>query len=172
MALVAASRPLPAAAPDLPPALQAPGPRALEGETRRLMRAASWGFGTFMDPGEKSAMGFAISDVFLIGFFSLITAGILPAVVWSQYSARRRRLKVFFARGLPATARVLGMDEVDLGFDRKIMRVQYEFDADGKRRVDFDQVPGAIAKRWDAGMPIAILYLPDRGYDSVIISTA
>jgi serine/threonine protein kinase len=168
----AGSRRLPAAAPGVPAALLAPGPRTLDAESRALMRAAAWGFGTFLDPNEKSTHGVALSDLLFFGFFSFITAGILPAVVWSQYSARKRRLALFFESGVPATARVLGMDEVGLGFERKIMRVQYEFEADGQRRVDFDQVPGTVAKRWDAGTTVTILYRADLGYDSVIITTA
>ena len=141
-------------------------------ESRALLRQASYGVWRFLEPSEKASDGIGVTDALLIAFFSVITAGILPAIVWSQYSARKRRLKGFFQLGTPAVARVIGMDSVDLGFDRKMMRVQYEFIVEGRRIVDFDQVLPSIAKRWDAGTVLRILYRADRDFDSAIIGTA
>jgi hypothetical protein len=43
---------------------------------------------------------------------------------------------------------------------------------DGRRRRGSDQVLPAIGEHWERGDPIQILYLPDRDFDSVIISTS
>ena len=51
----------------------------------------------------------------------------------------------------------------------KIARVGYEFEADGELHRDVDQVLPVIADRWREGDLVQVLYLPDQGYDSVII---
>ena len=96
----------------------------------------------------------------------------LPAVIWSVYRNRKRRLKPFFIHGLPATARVLDMGETDIGFGNKLKRVRYEFEADGRRQRGSDDVLPFIADLWEPGDTIPILYLPDHDYDSVIIATS
>jgi len=111
-------------------------------------------------------------DVFLAGFTSLITAGVLPAIFYSMAKARRRRIKDFIVMGLPATARVIDMTLEDIAFNIKITRVRYEFEIDGWLRRDSDQVLTSIANRWDRGTPIQILYIPGRDYDSIVVSTS
>jgi len=104
--------------------------------------------------------------------FSLLTAGVLPAVFWSAYASRKKRFKRFLTYGLPTTARVIDMTPEDMGFDVKITRVRYEFTVDGRTHRDSDQVLPRITVRWDPGTTIQILYLPEADYDSVIISTS
>lgn len=48
--------------------------------------------------------------------------------------------------------------------------VRYEFTADGATRRGSDLVLPPIADRWRAGDRIEVLYLSERGYDSVIVS--
>ena len=50
-------------------------------------------------------------------------------------------------------------------------RVRYEFALDGRRHRGSDLVLPPVAERWDPGWSIQILYLPERDYDSVIVST-
>jgi len=64
------------------------------------------------------------------------------------------------------------MQSEKLAFDERLLRVRYEFEADGHLHRGSEQVLPAIASRRDRGDPIQILYLPDRDYDSVIISTS
>lgn len=96
----------------------------------------------------------------------------LPAVVWSIYLSRKKRLKPFLKLGWPASARVLDMKDEVVAFDIKLTRVRYEFEVNGKLYRDADQVLPVIARRWDHGTTIQILYLPDRDCDSAIISTS
>jgi serine/threonine protein kinase len=149
-----------------------PAPRPLDGEAAALLRAVAFTPGKILNSGEKGRGRWSVADVFLMGLFSVLTAGVLPAVVWSTYRSRKRRLKPFVQYGHPALARLLDMKEENIGFDIKLTRVRYEFEVNGKLYRDSDHVLPAIARRWDTGTELQILYLPDDGCDSVIISTS
>ena len=150
-----------------------PTPRQLRGETRKVYKAVCYNPWLLMSTSERgTSEGVGVLDILLFGFFSVITAGILPGIFVSLYLARKRRYKPFLIHGLPASARVLDMVQEKTAFDEKLTRVRYEFEADGHRHRGSDQVLPAIAERWDPGDTIQILYRPDRGYDSVIISTS
>ncbi|MGQ0702686.1 MAG: serine/threonine protein kinase [Gemmatimonadales bacterium] len=150
----------------------APPPRELRGETRRLYKEVCYSPLMLMTTSERGKGSAGVLDWFFLVFFSVITAGILPAIFVSFYAGRRRRYKPFLIRGLPAEARVLDMTQEKTAFDEKLTRVRYEFEADGMRHRGSDQVLPAIAERWDPGDTIQILYLPEQDYDSVIISTS
>lgn len=149
-----------------------PVPRRLTGDNARLLRAVSYTPWQLMNTQARGHEGFGVVDVILLAFFSLITAGILPAIFFSYYFSRRRRYKRFVRAGLPAMARVLDKQDEKIGFDEKLTRVRYEFEVDGRRRRGSDQVLPAIGEHWDPGDLIQVLYLPDRDFDSVIISTS
>lgn len=59
-----------------------------------------------------------------------------------------------------------------VAFGEKLARVSYEFEADGRLFRDSDQMLPIIANLWKPGDPVQIPYIPDRDYDSVIISTS
>jgi len=164
---------LSAAKPNLPASLNlGPVPRAITGKTAELLEHLSHSTWELMSPNEKPGTSWGWMDVFLAGFTSLITAGVLPAIFYSMAKARRRRIKDFIVMGLPATARVIDMTLEDIAFNIKITRVRYEFEIDGWLRRDSDQVLTSIANRWDRGTPIQILYIPGRDYDSIVVSTS
>jgi hypothetical protein len=125
-----------------------------------------------MDPEEKPGTRWTVADVLLTAFFSVVTIGILPAIFWSMASRRRRRFKTFISEGQLAPARVLDITPKDVGFGVKHAKVRYEFEVDGRARRDTDLVLPVIADRWERGTIIQILYLPQRDYESVIISTS
>jgi len=149
-----------------------PVPRRLAGDNARLLRAVSYTPWQLMNTQARGRGEFGVVDVVLLAFFSLITAGILPAIFFSLYFSRRRRYKRFVREGLPAVARVLDKQDEKIGFDEKLTRVRYEFEVDGRRRRGSDQVLPAIGEHWDRGDLIQILYLAHRDFDSVIISTS
>jgi hypothetical protein len=64
------------------------------------------------------------------------------------------------------------MEQEDIGFGVKMTRVRYQFEADGRTHRDVHSVLPSIAARWDTGDSIHIVYLPDRDFDSAIISTS
>jgi hypothetical protein len=125
-----------------------------------------------MNTGSLESGGYSLMDAVVFTFFSVLTIGIMPAVLFSLHSSRKKRFKPFVIGGLPATARVLDMQSEKIGFDERLTRVRYEFEADGLLHRGSEQVLPAIASRWDRGDAIQVLYLPERDYDSVIISTS
>ena len=158
---------------EIPDPLQlGPVPRPLRGDNARLLRSVSYSPWQLMNTQTRGREAPGIVDLIMLTFFSLITAGILPAIFFSLYFSRRRRYKRFVREGLPAMARVLDKHDEKIGFDEKLTRVRYEFEVEGRRRRGSDQVLPAIGEHWDRGDPIQILYLPDRDFDSVIISTS
>jgi len=147
-----------------------PAPRPLRGETKRLLKAASPGTMRMMWSSDKATDRTGLMDLLGLGFFSLITAGILPMVFMSYASARRRRMRLFMREGIPGIAHVVKIEMEDLAFDEKTARVTYHFEADGHRHRDTDTVLPAIAHRWEEGDSVPILFIPERDYDSVIVA--
>ena len=159
------------AAPPAPALLQPDTPRPIEGETKTLLRKLSYSSWQLMsserDPNSRPSG----LDIATIVFFSVITVGILPLMMWSHARGRRKKVERFLMEGIPGIARILDMEKEKIGFEVTTTRVRYEFEADGRTHRDADSVLPTIAVRWDAGDYIHILYRPDNDYDSIIIST-
>ena len=154
----------------LEPIVLGPTPRSLTGANRLLLGQLTHSPWQLMNTQARGQSEFGIFDGVLLVFFSLITAGILPAIFFSLYFSRRKRYKQFLIHGLPATASIIDMQDEKIGFDEKLTRVRYEFDVGGRHRRGSDQVLPAIAENWERGESIQILYLPHRNFDSIIIS--
>jgi serine/threonine protein kinase len=148
-----------------------PAPRVIEGEVAGLLaRTAPSGF-DLMDASSKPSEHISVMDVVAFIFFSVVTAGVLPMVFFGMASQRRRRLRMFFERGTSSQALILSMQLETIAFAEKMMRVNYEFEADGLVKRDSDQIMPVIANKWAVGDRIQVLYMAERDYDSVIIST-
>lgn len=158
--------------PSPPLALSEPNvPRPIAGETKALLRKLSYSPWQLMSSDRNPDAKPGAVEIATIAFFSVITAGILPLVMWSYARARTRKLKQFLREGILGTARILDMENEKIGFEVSTTRVRYEFEADGRLHRDVDSVLPTIAARWDRDDTIHILYRPDHDYDSVIIST-
>lgn len=79
-------------------------------------------------------------DIAGLALFSILTAGMLPFVMWSYTHSRQRRLRQFVMHGVPAIARVLDMEKKNIAFKVKMTRVRYEFEAGGRIHRDVDSV--------------------------------
>jgi len=163
-----ARRPLPAIAPD---GALGPTPRALRGPTAELLDCIAPSAWDLMDTSSKPGDEAGILDWAGLVFFSVLTVGTLPIVFYSMARARRRRLKRFVRDGVPGIAEVLAMGTEPTAFGEKIARVSYQFEVDGILHRDADTALPAVANRWQPGDRVQILYLPERDYDSVIISS-
>lgn len=152
-------------------ALRAPGPRPIEGEMKELLRRATPGALELMDTSAKRGDRQGLLDWLSVGFFSMVTAGVLPLVFVGLSRARRRQLRRFIRDGVLAEAEVLEMGQEPTAFGEKVARVSYRFQADGAVHRDADRVLPALAHRWQPGDRILVLYLPHEDYQSVIIST-
>jgi hypothetical protein len=148
-----------------------PAPRELTGPVGERFRALAYSPWQWMDPTSPPGDGWGVGDVLSLIFFSVLTAGVLPMVFMGIARARKRRLRLFFRDGVPGTAEILDFREEDLGFEVKVSRVRYEFHAGGRTQRGSDLVLPVIADRWRAGEHVDILYLPQRNYDSVIVSS-
>jgi serine/threonine protein kinase len=152
-------------------ALLPPAPRALEGPTAELLDRVAPSAWELMDTSAKSNQDVGLSDVLAFVFFSILTVGILPVVFLTRARSWRRRLRRFFREGILGTAEILNIRLEKIEFDQHLARVSYQFEADGRTHRDVDQVLPVIADRWRPGDRVQILYIPDRDYDSVIVST-
>jgi serine/threonine protein kinase len=145
-----------------------PAPRELEGTTRARFEEVAYSAWQLMDPTNPPDEGWGFTDVAGMIFFSVVTVGILPLVFVSIAQQRKRRLRRLFRFGTPALAEILDFRKEDVGFHVTLMRVRYEFVADGQTWRGSDLTLPVIADRWRAGERIEILYLPGRNYDSMI----
>ena len=149
-----------------------PAPREIAGSMKALLDEVAYSPWELMNTQSRGKTEFGVIDLGLFLFFSLLTAGILPAIFFGHYFSRKRRYKRFIKDGVSAVAQVLDKQDEKIGFDEKLCRVRYEFDAEGRRRRGSDQVLPAVAEHWERGDAIQILYLRDDNFDSVIISTS
>ena len=145
-----------------------PAPRELEGAAGDRFREVAYSAWQLMDPTNPPDEGWGFMDVVSLVFFSAITAGILPLVFVAIAQARKRRLRRFFQLGTPALAEVIDFRKEDVAFHVTLIRVRYEFLADGQTQRGSDLTLPVIADRWRVGDRIEILYLRERNYDSVI----
>jgi len=153
-----------------PAPLLEPVPRAIKGDTARLLKEISPSALQLMDGSAKPADRAGLLDWLSLGFFSVLTVGVLPMVFVSMARARRRRLRLFLRAGLPTFAEITSIDIEKIAFDSTSARVSYEFVVDDVLHRDTDQIVPVIAARWRPGDHIQILYVPDRNYDSVIVA--
>lgn len=147
-----------------------PPPRRIEGETRALYKRVAYSAWRLIDSERRPEEPPSPEAQSLFALFSIFTIGILPAVMLSRSIARRLRVRRFFASGKLATARILALQKETIDADTKLTRVRYEFNADGRRHVGADRVLPWMADGWEVGSEIRVLYLPEREYDSVIVS--
>jgi hypothetical protein len=148
-----------------------PAPRVIAGEMAdTLKRIAPTGW-DLMDSSSKRRDRVSPMDLLSLVFFGIITAGVLPIVFFRMAAQRRERLRMFLEKGTSNRAVILGLQVETVAFEQKMTRVNYEFVVEGELKRDSDQVMPVIANKWTAGDRIQILYLPERDFDSVIIST-
>jgi serine/threonine protein kinase len=151
-----------------PAPLVEPVPRPKR-DTEKLLKEIAPSALQLMDGSTKPADRPGVLDWFVVGFFSVLTAGVLPMVFASMARARRRRLRKFLRDGLPTIGEILSIEIEKAAFDSTIARVGYQFQADGELYRDTDQMLPMIAGRWRPGDHVQVLYLPQHNYDSVII---
>ncbi len=149
-----------------------PAPRPLTGNARALLKRVSYSTWQLMNSDGEPGVGPTVVDAVLVVFFSAITAGVMPAIFLSRARSRKRRIKMFLTRGLPAVARVVDTAVEQIEFGARLSRVRYEFDADGRRRIGTDRVLPELGNRWLPGTELRVLYLRDADYDSVIVGSA
>ncbi len=147
-----------------------PSPRELTGLVAKRFREVAYSPWRLMDPTSPPDEPYGVTDLLGLVFFSILTAGILPMVFIVLSRARKRRLRTFFREGVPAMAEIVDFRPEDVGFDVKLTRVRYEFQGGSRRQRGSDLTLPVVADRWRVGDRIEILFLPERNYDSVIVT--
>jgi hypothetical protein len=152
--------------------LAQPTPRPIRGPARKLLGQATPSPMQLMRGSAKRGDRPGFSDYAIVAFFTAVSFGILPIGFISIARSRRRRVRRFIRDGHPGLAVINDITTEKGPFDHQVAKVSYEFAVDGVVYRDVDQVRPAVANRWRPGDTIRVLYLPDLGHDSVILSTA
>jgi serine/threonine protein kinase len=153
----------------LPAALAEPAPRAIQGATADLLRRVAPSALELMDSNNKPEP-WGVLDWVTVGFFSVLTVGILPLLFTTLARSRRRRVRRFIQLGTPAAAQITAIRQEKIAFDVQMSRVSYQFDADGAIHRDTDDVLPVVADRWRPGDTVQVLYMAGQDYDSIIVS--
>ena len=149
--------------------LETPAPRPFDADARALFDKVAPGSLDYLDTSARPTDRAGILDWGMLALVTVATAGIYPFVFIGMARARRRRLRLFFERGLPAAATVTRIAPEKVAFASEMVRVSYEFMADGSPRRDADLVLPAIGNRLREGDTIRVMYVADPDYDSVIV---
>ena len=75
---------------------------------------------------------------------------------------------MFFERGIPAPGRVLQVQTTSAEW---WFEVTYEFTIEGVTHRGADTMFPAVARLWQAGDDVELLVLPDKEFDSIIVSS-
>ncbi len=148
-----------------------PAPRELAGPTRTRLQEVAYSAWQLMGPTTAPGESRGFMDVLGLIFYSALTVGILPLVFAGIARSRKRRLRRFFERGVPALAEIIDFRGQVLAGHVKLTRVRYEFRADGQTWRGSDLTLPVVADRWRVGDRIEILYIPGRDYDSMIATS-
>jgi hypothetical protein len=106
---------------------------------------------------------------FVTSIVCVVSLGLAPAMMYGMAAYNRRKLRRFLRHGLAATARILGVQLKSDDFDQ-LTKVSYEFEADGQVHRASDQILRSSEVRLNPGEEIRVLYMPDSGYDSMILA--
>jgi serine/threonine protein kinase len=148
-----------------------PTPRRIEGPVKARFDRVAYTMWELADADEKRTGDATVVEVLTYVFFCVITAGILPAVFASMARNRRRRTTLFFEQGTSAQGVITEIRTEKGPFEAPMSKVQYEFTFDGALHRDTDSILPQIANRWRVGDTIQLLVLPERGFDSIVITT-
>ncbi len=153
--------------PDLPPA-----PREIKGHAAHLFKVLAPSTLRSMMPNEDplKPVGLLVTTAMVMA--SAVTFGILPGIFLVRSHIRRRKVRRFLTEGHAATAEIISMQDAKDDMGTKLSRIRFQWEVDGRLHRDSDEVLARIADKWLVGDQVQILYLPDAGYDSLIISTS
>ncbi len=170
-ALSAAGSPTPVALARVQaPALAlAPGPRAIEGELMVRFDRVAMSPMRMIYSSQRPSQPLSAMQRTLGVLLGLVTLGIVPLVYWLWYEGRRAKTRRFFEQGVPASARIL-QTQKDATTDWYV--VTYEFTLDGATHRGVDTVFPAVGGLWHAGDAIEVMVMPEKEYESIIITSA
>ena len=145
----------------------APGPRQIKGELRTRFKQVVIGPMQLLYTDQRPSQRLSGTQRMLGVLLGLVTMGIVPLVYLIWHVSRQARTREFFVHGVMATGRVLQVMKTSMEW----YEVSYEFTLDGVTRRGADTVFPAVARLWHTGDEVELLVLPDKGYDSIVVSS-
>ncbi|MBL8974680.1 MAG: serine/threonine protein kinase [Myxococcales bacterium] len=152
----------------VPSVALAPGPRTIEGELRTRFDRVVIGPVNLLYSSHRPSQPLSGQQRMLALLFGLLSLGIVPLVYLLWYASRRARVRRFFEHGVPASGRILQVQNTSYEW----IEVTHEFTLAGVTHRGADTMFPAVARLWQAGDEVELLVLPDQGFDSIIISSA
>lgn len=143
----------------------APTPRALTGELRTRFELVTLSPARLLFADHHPSQPLSVAQRSLIVLIGLLSIGFAPLALWIFCNTRRTKARPFFLNGVPVPGRILQVQKTEW------IQVTYEFVHGGATHRGVDRVIPAVAGRWQPGDVIELLVLPERNYDSIIIST-
>ncbi|MDC0670601.1 serine/threonine-protein kinase [Nannocystis radixulma] len=143
----------------------APTPRALAGELRTRFDQVTLSPIRLLFADHHPSQPLSAAQRSLMVLLGLMSLGLAPLVFWIFYNARRTRARPFFLHGVAVSGRILQVQKTEW------IQVTYEFIHAGATRRGVDTIIPAVAGRWQPGDVIELLVLPERNYDSIIITS-
>ncbi|HEY9226393.1 MAG TPA: serine/threonine-protein kinase [Gemmatimonadaceae bacterium] len=101
--------------------------------------------------------------MFWIALAGVVSAGVVPVVIWMMARARRQQLRHYFTHGTLATARIERIDHAS-------GMVHYAFDGDGVVCRGMDTIDSDVASEWEVGMLIQVLHIASGDGLSIVAS--
>ncbi len=150
------------------PAALAPGPRTIEGELKTRFDRVVIGPMNMLYSSHRPSQPLSGRQRLLAVLFGLLSLGIVPLVYGLWYLSRKARVRGFFERGVPASGRILQVQNTSYEW----LEVTYEFTLAGVTHRGADTMFPAVARLWQAGDAVEVLTLPDQDFDSIIVSSA
>ncbi|WP_434425180.1 serine/threonine protein kinase [Nannocystis pusilla] len=142
-----------------------PTPRALAGELGTRFDRVTLSPTRLLFADHPPSQPLSLPQRSLMLLLGLMSLGIAPIIFWFMYRARRTRAHAFFVHGVPVSGRILQVQKTEW------IQVTYEFVHAGATHRGVDTIISAVAGRWQPGDVIELLVLPERNYDSIIISS-
>jgi len=146
----------------------APGPRRIEGELKTRFDQVVISPMHMLYSGHRPSQPLSGTQKLLAVLLGVVMLGIVPLIYGIWHVSRKARARVFFERGIPATGRLL---QVQINTSYEWLEVTYEFTLDGVTHRGADTMFPAVARLWQAGDEVELLVLPDREFDSIIVSS-
>ncbi len=145
-------------------------PRVIDGQLESLADRLAPGVMMMMSAGEDPEDSNRVFDWLTLGFFALVTVGLLPITYFAMSRSRRRRVRHFLQHGRPAYARIDSIELHLAPFDAPMAKVRFAFEADGRTHRASDIVMPDRAERWREGEDVRVLYDPNRDYAAIVIA--
>ncbi|MFC1852274.1 serine/threonine protein kinase [candidate division CSSED10-310 bacterium] len=143
-------------------------PRPIEGSLDDLYTETVLTPMQLMNPELRATERTKLRPKVLTALGSVISLGLLPAIHYVHYLARKKKYIRYFKTGVYTTAELINISR-NTEAGAPWFSVTYRFWVDGEIQWGKDKIIPSAARFWKPGDQVHILYLPVKNYASVII---